>query len=45
MGIRTAPNCQAGPGVYCDPDERALIPTVQKVWDFLQAVLEAISEK
>ena len=27
------------------PDERALIPTVQKVWDFLQAVLEAIPEK
>ena len=27
------------------PDERACIPTVQKVWDFLQAVLKAIPEK
>ena len=27
------------------PDERAFIPSVQKVWDFLQAVLQAIPEK
>lgn len=27
------------------PDERAYIPSVQKVWDFLQAVLKAIPEK
>lgn len=27
------------------PDERANIPSVQKVWDFLKAVLEAIPEK
>lgn len=27
------------------PDERAYIPSVQKVWDFLQAVLESIPEK
>ena len=27
------------------PDERAYIPSVTKVWDFLQAVLEAIPEK
>lgn len=27
------------------PDERAYIPAVQKVWDFLKAVLEAIPEK
>ena len=27
------------------PDERANIPSVQKVWDFLQAVLAAIPEK
>ena len=27
------------------PDERAFIPSVQKVWDFLQAVLKAIPEK
>lgn len=26
------------------PDERAFIPSVQKVWDFLKAVLEAIPE-
>ena len=27
------------------PDERAYIPSAQKVWDFLQAVLKAIPEK
>lgn len=27
------------------PDERAYIPSVQKVWDFLQAVLVAVPEK
>ncbi|MCQ2138814.1 MAG: aminoacyl-histidine dipeptidase [Bacteroidales bacterium] len=27
------------------PDERAYIPSVQKAWDFLKAVLEAIPEK
>ena len=27
------------------PDERANIPSVQKAWDFLTAVLEAIPEK
>ena len=27
------------------PDERAHIPSVQKVWDFLKAVLEAVPEK
>jgi dipeptidase D len=27
------------------PDERCFIPSVQKVWDFLKAVLEAIPEK
>ncbi len=27
------------------PDERAYIPSVQKVWDFLKAVLKAIPEK
>ena len=27
------------------PDERAHIPSVQKVWDYLKAVLEAIPEK
>ena len=27
------------------PDERAFIPSVQKVWDFLKAVLENIPEK
>lgn len=27
------------------PDERAHIPSVQKVWDFLKAVLAAIPEK
>ena len=27
------------------PDERAYIPSVQKAWDFLKAVLENIPEK
>ena len=27
------------------PDEKAFIPSVQRVWDFLKAVLEAIPEK
>jgi len=27
------------------PDERAFIPSVQKVWDFLKAVLKAVPEK
>ena len=27
------------------PDERAYIPSVQKAWDFLKAVLEAIPVK
>ena len=27
------------------PDEKVNIPSVQKTWDFLKAVLEAIPEK